>query len=788
MSSIIPEYNYDIFISYRQKDNKGDKWVSEFVEALKTELEATFKEDVSIYFDENPHDRLQETHNVDKSLESKLKCLIFIPILSQTYCDPNSYAWQNEFLSFLKSVKNDRFGKDVKLRGGNVASRVLPIRIHDLEPEDVKLFEKETGSVLRSLDFVYKTASGVNRPLQPEDDKNDNLNKTLYRDQINKVAGAIKEIIISIKKEIESAVQGKNEKRVEEVQSSDSIEKGSKRRITPQSRKWLLFTLPLLLVTVVVILIYSVLNYSKQSQKLTDLDKSIAVLPFVNDSPDKENDYVCNGMMEEILNQLQKISDLRVKSRTSSEKYRNSGKDIREIGKELNVSMIMEGSVRKIGDDLRIYTQLINAKTGDHLWSEVYDGKYTTDILSFLPQVARRVANSLNVVITPKEEKIIATASTSNMQVYDLKLKADEMIRQWQRTYDSIYLKSALNLINQSLNLEPGNSDALRSKGWLFREASNFDSALFYIRKVISLDPDNPLNNGNIGLTFAFGNKPDSALKYLSLSVERNPDEPWINLAMGQCLWFFKNDIVEALPYYQKANELYKEGGSIYTNIAMVYISIGDYVKALKYYYNSLLHSSSYNHLKDYCVLLSYSDYHGRALKCQDSVCSINAFGAQCDMLRFYIMTLQKDFKEAERYYNKAVNAGYRINEDDEPFVALMYKETGKNSEALSIIMDAIKANEAWLKNNPNSIYRVITIYRLVQLYTLQGDKAKLKKALSEYNLAELGGLFLLDKLPGYNNLRNDPGLKDLFRSIEQKKDSLRRAVRDMEMRGEIDL
>jgi hypothetical protein len=81
--SLIPGYNCDIFISYRQKDNKGDRWVSQFEEALKTELEATFKEDISVYFDENPHDRLQETHDVEKSLEGKLKSLIFITILTQ---------------------------------------------------------------------------------------------------------------------------------------------------------------------------------------------------------------------------------------------------------------------------------------------------------------------------------------------------------------------------------------------------------------------------------------------------------------------------------------------------------------------------------------------------------------------------------------------------------------------------------------------------------------------------------------------------------------------------------
>ena len=92
MPSVIKGYEYDIFISYRQKDNKADKWVTHFVEALKDEIEATFKEDISIYFDENPHDGLLETHDVDQSLSEKIKVLVLIPIISQTYCDPNCFA------------------------------------------------------------------------------------------------------------------------------------------------------------------------------------------------------------------------------------------------------------------------------------------------------------------------------------------------------------------------------------------------------------------------------------------------------------------------------------------------------------------------------------------------------------------------------------------------------------------------------------------------------------------------------------------------------------------------
>src|SRR5450432_2778721 len=97
MPSILPGYTYDIFISYRHKDNKYEGWVTEFVQNLKKELEAPLKDDVSIYFDFNAEDGFLESHNVDKSLEGKLNCLILIPILSQTYCDPRSFAWQHEF-------------------------------------------------------------------------------------------------------------------------------------------------------------------------------------------------------------------------------------------------------------------------------------------------------------------------------------------------------------------------------------------------------------------------------------------------------------------------------------------------------------------------------------------------------------------------------------------------------------------------------------------------------------------------------------------------------------------
>jgi hypothetical protein len=290
MSSIIEGYNYDIFISYRQKDNKHDGWVTEFVDNLKGELESTFKEEVSVYFDINPHDGLLETHDVEASLKDKLKCLVFIPIISRTYCDPKSFTWEHEFKTFVDQASQDQFGLKVKLPNGNVANRVLPVRIHDLDIADIKECESITGGFLRGVEFVYKE-QGINRPLTPSDDEKTNLNKTKYRNQINKVALAIKEVINAI---------GQHEQKTEEVskeafKSSSVPRKSNKTRIIAGS----------IIALVFIILGFFFITYLFKSGEKPE--KSIAVLLFNNYSEDPAQNYMSEGLTDEIIGHLYKI-------------------------------------------------------------------------------------------------------------------------------------------------------------------------------------------------------------------------------------------------------------------------------------------------------------------------------------------------------------------------------------------------------------------------------------------------------------------------------------------------
>jgi len=404
MPSIISGYEYDIFISYRQKDNKGEHWVTEFVNALKTELEATFKEDVSIYFDENPHDGLLETHDVDESLKKKLKCPIFIPILSQTYCDPKSFAWKNEFLAFKKLASEDQLGLKVSLRNGNVASRILPVKIHDLDADDKFLLESEVGP-LRSVDLIFKSP-GVNRALRHnEDHPNDNLNKTFYRDQINKVANAVKDIITAIKNPTK-----------EDTVPAQKLEPGLSK--PSQVRKYVV-------AAIILLAIIGYFGYQKiNSDRPNSLsDKSIAVLPFDNLSDDKGQEYFSEGMMDEILNQLVKVRDLKVISRTSSMSFKNSDQTLKDIASQLGVANVVEGTVMKAGDRVRISVKLIKASSDQQLWSETYN-RDLSDIFTIQSEISKNIARELKAIISLEEQKELEQIPTSSQLAYDYYLKA----------------------------------------------------------------------------------------------------------------------------------------------------------------------------------------------------------------------------------------------------------------------------------------------------------------------------------------------------------------------------
>jgi tetratricopeptide (TPR) repeat protein len=410
MASLIPGFEYDIFISYRQKDNKGDRWVSEFVEALKTELESTFKEEISVYFDINPHDGLLETHDVDASLKEKLKCLVFIPIISRTYCDPKSFAWEHEFKAFVEQASQDQFGLKVKLPNGNVASRVLPIRIHDLDIADMKLCESVLGGVLRGVDFIYKEP-GVDKPLAPEDNEKKNLNSTIYRIQLIKVAHAIKEIILGMKEPIQEEKEKIQHREPLEEVKKEEIKEELKKTAKLSKRKLLTGGgLLAVLLVIAAILVYPKIFNKDKFKNLKDSDGriSIAVMPFENLTGDTTLNWFQRGISSLIINGLGNSSELSVlDEHTMSDVFESMNKVFtaglspsmaKEVAGKVKAETYISGSYQGRENSYWILVNLVNTETGDIIWTNKVQGDLkSSGYLNMADSLCNEIKNYLEI-------------------------------------------------------------------------------------------------------------------------------------------------------------------------------------------------------------------------------------------------------------------------------------------------------------------------------------------------------------------------------------------------------
>jgi len=183
-------------------------------------------------------------------------------------------------------------------------------------------------------------------------------------------------------------------------------------------------------------------------------DKSIAVLPFENRSEDKANAYFADGIQDEILTRLANIADLKVISRTSTRRYQSKPGNVREIAKQLGVANILEGSVQKLADQVRVNVQLINAQTDSHLWADTYDRKFT-DIFGVESDIAKRIADSLQAKLTGREQQALAVKPTNNLEAYDAYLRGLAFEARTYPSYSPDLVWKAIGFYEQAVQLDP---------------------------------------------------------------------------------------------------------------------------------------------------------------------------------------------------------------------------------------------------------------------------------------------------------------------------------------------
>ncbi|MDT8373558.1 MAG: tetratricopeptide repeat protein [Bacteroidales bacterium] len=432
----------------------------------------------------------------------------------------------------------------IKLPDGNVASRVLPVTIYDLDPSDIKECESVLGGVLRGVEFIYKEP-GVNRPLTPNDDENKNLNRTKYRNQINKVANAVKQTIEGIKNPWAKP------------QTGDTIITG--KNTEKKKIPWKKITVPaVILISALIVFLLILLPLIRSSTGVSSpIDKSIAVLPFSNLSNDPEQEYFTDGMVDEIIDRLFKIGDLKVISRTTSMSYKNTTLSLREIARELNVSAILEGSVRKMGNNVRITVQLIDAGSDAHLWSEVYD-RDISDIFAIQSEVAQAVAKELKAVIRPEEKNLIEKIPSENLEAYDYYLLGVHL--RTQRTPESLW--KAKTLFEKAIEADSEYAKAYTGLAHCYgnlafyanlRPVEAYPPAVELAYKALELDSllsDAYLIIGVADLAYNFDFA--AAERNYKRALEMSPNNPEVYKSFAE-MSFFKGEFSEAVEWNQQA-------------------------------------------------------------------------------------------------------------------------------------------------------------------------------------------------------------------------------------------
>ena len=205
-------------------------------------------------------------------------------------------------------------------------------------------------------------------------------------------------------------------------------------------------------ITILALAVAALLAFQIFRPKASSLnDKSIAVLPFENRSEDKENAYFADGVQDEILTRLARIGDLKVISRTSTQHYKSAPENLREVGRQLGVANILEGSVQKSGQSIRVNVQLIHAETDAHVWAEIYDRKLT-DVFALQSEIASTIADALKAKLTGAEKQVIAQKPTENAEAYDAYLRGIAFNREGN---SAVIADKAAKSLEDAVRLDP---------------------------------------------------------------------------------------------------------------------------------------------------------------------------------------------------------------------------------------------------------------------------------------------------------------------------------------------
>ena len=557
-------------------------------------------------------------------------------------------------------------------------------------------------------------------------------------------------------------------------------------------------------VIIIALVAFNFVSRRNLNADISRLEKSIAVLPFRNESPDTTNAYFINGIMERITTNLQMVKEFRVVSRNSVEKYRNNKiKSTPEIAKELDVSYIIEGSGQKIGNSISVTTQLIKAKGKEtHLWAKNYDQeiKEVNDYFKIQSEIAEKIAEALKTAIAPEEKLLIEKVPTSSLTADDLYQRGKEEERKFSLTNLSAFSEFSIGSTD-----DPSNLKAIEIAKKMYNTALKYDStfALAYVGLA------SVYWNKNYYKEYFSGNFLDSVVilaKKALLFDDQLPDAYYI-----QGMYYSeRGSNKQALVEFDKALKYNP-------NYWLAYVGKGD-IKSLQI-------ASSLNHGPELpyiigSLVLSYTDAgfieiaknnlenlkligdpiqyyrcagyseekqgHGeKAIEFYRKVYNIDSTNIWSLASLGYLYSFIGQFEKSLKYYKRCVErqkVSGQLDFISSHRIGYVYFKNGYKKEAEYYFEKQIEYCNGQIKLNRPWAQELYPYYDLAGVYAFKGDKVKAYKNLKIYNQRqEPEGLWMVSLIktdPLFNSIRNEPEFQQIVRDVEARHQALHERVR----------
>tara|TARA_R110000868_G_scaffold378658_6_gene644203 strand:- start:7312 stop:9894 length:2583 start_codon:yes stop_codon:yes gene_type:complete len=517
---------------------------------------------------------------------------------------------------------------------------------------------------------------------------------------------------------------------------------------------------------------------TKSDLDLDLLEKSIAVLPFKNESSDSGNVYFINGLMESTLSNLQKIEDLRVISRTSVEKYRNSSKAIPEIAEELDVNYFVEGSGQKVGDQVLLNIQLIEASSDKHIWAEQYT-REIGDIFSLQNEVAMKIANAIEAIVTPAELEQIEKKPTENLKAYDLYLQSREPL--FTRSTEG--LEKAISLLNQAIEYDPEFSsayadiaisyyflDLYQAEKQYTEEINNYaDKALLY-------DSKSDLSLLAKALYYMHTEEYRLALPHLEKALEYNPNSFAVLQTLSE---FYAGVIPNTAKYLEYALMSLKINSAAidstsksyqYLTLSNAFVQSGFVDEALIYINKSLEYDSNNYYapyLKAYVLYARDRDIkQTKKLLLRELNKDITRLDILQEVAKLYYF--EEDYDSAYFYFDKFTTAreagGLDMYPQEDIKIGVTYEKVGREDEATKYF----ESYAAYCERD-QSIYKAAStavIYAYEREYDLAIEQLQIFSTQDNF---QYWMLLFMDKDPIMKPLSKHPGFDEVMKKIEDQ-------------------